>query len=647
MEHTVIFQPSGRRGTVADGVTLLEAARQLGADIESPCGGGGICGKCKIRVEEGYYDKYGIRSRAANLTPLLDEEREKINKDELENNYRLACCAAVKGEVLIYVPEESRSARQVILETGRERELAVDPVVKNYYLELVPASLEDQTDDFVRIKNALAEKYNLEQIEALDYFVAVDLAATIRDAGWKVTVSVRHDSEIIKVSPGLVEDPWGVAIDVGSTTVAAYLCNLRTGASTHKRSLMNPQITYGEDVLSRITYSMTEENGLKKMSSAIIEGINKLLQGLADDAGLQTDDIVDMTLVGNTIMHHIMLNIDPKYVGRAPFAPTFKCGIDFKARDLGVGINRAAYVHWLPLEAAFVGADNVAVLIAEEPYKQDQMILVIDIGTNGEIVFGNAESLYSTSCATGPALEGAQIRFGMRAAAGAIERVKIDAGTKEPGFKVIGQDDWFEEGDEPLAKGICGSGIIDVIAEMFKAGIIKKTGTFNKNLDTPRIRRGADGKMEYVLCLEKETSIGKDITVTQSDVRSIQLAKAALYSGAWYLLHKRDARPHKIILAGAFGSFINKESAMVIGMIPDCKLENVQAVGNAAGDGAKLALISRAKRREAQQVALDVEFIETATEHDFQEQFADAMLFPHRKHEFPSVRHILDKIPSP
>ncbi len=646
MGHTVIFQPSGRRGTVDDGVNLLDAARQLGVDIESPCGAARICGKCKVRVEEGFFEKFGIESKTENLSPVMEEEKDELEQKELENNYRLACCATVKGNILIFVPEESRGAQQVILETGRERDISVDPIVKNYYIEMVPATLDDQTDDFMRMKEVLAEKYDLNNIEDLDYFVSVSLPETIRGADWKVTVTVWNEKEIIRVSPGLVEDSWGVAIDVGSTTVAGYLCNLRTGESHIKKSIMNPQITYGEDVLSRITYAMMNDDGLQRMSNAIIEGVNSLIKGMAEEAGLSLEDIVDLTLVGNTAMHHLLLNIDPKYVGRAPFAPAFKCSVDFKARDLGINMNRSSYVHWLPIEAGFVGADNVSVLIAEEPYNQDGMMLVIDIGTNGEIVFGNSEKLFSTSCATGPALEGAQIRFGMRAAPGAIEWVKIDPETREPQFKNIGQDDWFKEGDEPITKGICGSGIIDAIAEMFKAGIIDKTGRINQKLETPRIRKSEDGKPEYVLCYAKDTSIDKDITVTQGDVRAIQLAKSALYCGAEYLMEKWGVdKPDKIILAGAFGSYINTESAMVMGMVPDCDLDKVNAVGNAAGDGAKLALVSRAKRFEAQKVALDVEFIETATEPDFQERFANAMAFPHRQHQFSSIQHILDKIP--
>ena len=641
MGFTVIFQPSGRRAKVDEGTTLLDAARGLGVDIESLCGAARVCGKCKVRIEEGIFHKFGIESKVNNLSPVLEEEKEKLEDNELNNHYRLACCAAVRGDVLVFVPAESRIGTQVILETGRERDISIDPVVKNYYIEMPPASMDDQRDDLKRIKSALLQKYGLQEL-LLDYPVAAALPEIIRRADWKVTVSVWGEKEIIKVSPGLAESLWGVAVDIGSTTIAAYLCDLRTGETVAKKSMMNPQIAYGEDILSRITYSLTNKDGLAKMSKAIVEGINSLLQALAEETRLATEDIIDMVLVGTTVMHHIMLSIDPAYVGRVPFTPALKCGIDIKARDLGLKINKSSYVHWLPLEAGFVGADNTAVIIAEEPYRQEETMLIIDIGTNGEIVFGNRESLYSTSCATGPALEGAHIKYGMRAAFGAIEGVAIDPQTKIPRIKIIGQDGWFKAGDKPLAKGICGSGIIDVCAEMFKSGIIDGSGRFNQQILSPRVRRGADGKMEYVLCYAVETAVGRDITVTQGDIRAIQLAKSALYCGAEYLMKKFGVdKPGRIVLAGAFGSYINKESAMVIGMIPDCDLEKVQAVGNAAGDGAKLALLSAKKRKEAEEIAEKVTFIETAAEPDFQIRFAEALSFPHKRHKFSSINHLI------
>ena len=646
MGCTVVFQPSGRRGTVEEGKTLLAAARELGADIESPCGGAGVCGKCKVNIEEGYFEKIGIISKASHLSPIKNVEKEKLKESELRNNYRLACCAEVRGNILVFVPEESRGGQQIIRKGASQKKITVEPAVRNYYLELSPATLQDEDDDFARIRRVAVEKYGLEGIEHIDYPAVLELSKTIRSSEWKVTVSLWKGREIIKVSPGLVEDPWGIAVDIGSTTVAAYLCNLRTGESPFVKSMMNPQISYGEDILSRITYAVKNEGGVKKLSRTLVEGLNSLILELTKEAGLSPEDIVDMVLVGNTAMHHLFLAINPEYIGKVPFIPAFKCGIDFKARDLGVKINSCAYVHWLPIEAGFVGADNVALLIAEEPYNQDEMLLLIDIGTNGEIVFGNREKLYSTSCATGPALEGAQITFGMRAAPGAIEEVRIDPQTKEPRFKVIGQKEWFKEGDEPLAKGICGSGIIDVIAEMFKSGIIDRSGRIKKELNTTRVRTAPNGKREYVLCYAHQTAIGKDITVTQDDVRAIQLAKAAMYCGAEYLMEKSGGKkPERILLAGAFGSYINKENAMVIGMIPDCPLEKVLAIGNAAGDGARFALLNINKRKEADRVARAVEFIETAAQPDFQKRFAEALIFPHRSHKFFAVSHILSKIP--
>ena len=643
----VIFQPSGRRGKVRKGVTLLEAAQELGEEIESVCGGARVCGKCKVKIEEGFFEKFGIHSSMEHLSPLSDEERRRIKDKDLQENLRLACRAVVQGDLLVFVPEESRGARQVVLEIGKERVFNLDPAVKKYYVELEPATLVDHRDDVTRLREELAARFPLPDTLAVDYLVLLNLPEVIRQGEWKLTATVWNDREIIRVEPGLAEGVYGVAIDVGTTTVAAYLCDLRRGRVVGTESMMNPQVRYGEDVLSRITYAMMQEDGLDKMHRAIVEGVNTLVARLAQRAGLTPGDVAEMVLVFNTAMHHILLRIDPKYLGRSPFIPAVKEPLDVKARDLGIAINPSGYVHVLPIEAGFVGADNVAVLIAEEPYRQDEEIrLIIDIGTNGEIDLGNRKRLLCTSCATGPALEGAQIKFGMRAAPGAIEKVRIDPATLEVSYKVIGQEQWFPELANPGARGICGSGIIDAVAEMFKAGIITRSGRFNPKIQHPRLRTGEDGKPEFVLAWARETAVGKDLTMTIGDVRAVQLAKAALYVGARILMQKLGVeRVDRVTLAGAFGSYIDKESAMVIGMIPDCDLERVQAVGNAAGDGAKIALFDRGKRAEAREVARSVEFIETAIEPDFQEKFAAAMAFPHSTDAFPHIQHILEKIP--
>lgn len=646
MEYNVIFQPSGRRGKVAEGKTLLTASHELGVDIEAPCGAHKVCGKCKVKIETGFFEKFGIDSQMEHLSALSEEEKKILKAEEIADNYRLACATEIRGDILVFVPEESRKADQVVLDTGKERTFRLDPAVKNYFVEMPVATLDDHRADLTRLKDALREQYGLDNL-SMDYFVLRELPNVIRDGGWKVTATVLYDSEIIDVRPGFAEKWYGIGIDVGTTTVAAYLCDMHTGAMLIKDGMMNPQVRYGEDVLSRITYAMMNDDGRDKLHDAIIEGINTLAQRMTEKVGLKPQDVCEITLVFNTAMHHCLLNLEPKYMGRSPFAPAISTPFDVKARDLGIKIGKAANVHILPVEAGFVGPDNVSVLIAEEPYKQDDEIrLIIDIGTNGEIDLGNRQKLLSTSCATGPALEGAQIKFGMRAAPGAIEKLRIDPETKECTYKVIGDDNWHGRGSKGNAKGICGSGIIDMVAEVFKAGIINKTGRFNNNLDTDRVRKDENGKPEYIMVFAEDSGIGKDITVTQGDIRAVQLAKSALYVGCKMLMrHLGVDKIDRVTLAGAFGSFIDKESSLVIGLFPDCDLDRVAAVGNAAGDGAQAALLDKNKRIEARDVAANVQFVETAVEPDFQERFAEAMAFPHSIDEFPSIQHILDKIP--
>lgn len=643
----VNFQPSGRRGEVEEGITLLDAARQLGVDIESICGGKGTCGKCKVRIEEGYFEKDAMDSRMSHLSPLTEVERKFIKPDE-GPNMRLACAAELKGDVKIFVPEKSRAGKQIVRKAAKELSIKLDPAVKKYYLELQSPTLHNITmGDYERVISALKDQYGLEGL-TMDYITLKSLQDTLRKGNWNLTVSVWMNREIIKVEPGFVESSYGLAVDIGTTTVVGYLCDLNTGKVVNTESMMNPQVPYGEDVMSRITYAMMNPDGLERMQRAIIEGLNEIIERVSSDLRVNGRDggdaIVDMTLVFNTAMHHIFLGFNPEYIGRSPFIPAIQHSLNIKARDIGIKINPSSYIHILPIEAGFVGADNVGVLIAEEPYNQDEKVLIIDIGTNGELLLGNKERICSTSCATGPAFEGAQIKFGMRAAPGAIEKVRIDPVTKEPEYKVIGKADWHTHLEKIEAKGICGSGIIDAVAEMFKAGIIDKTGKFNMELNTPRVRRDIDGKPEYVLAWADETSIGTDITINQADVRALQLAKAALYAGAKLMMKRMGIEKlDKVILAGAFGSYIDKGSALTLGMFPDCNIDNVYAVGNAAGDGARMALLNISKRLEADEKARWVEFVEIAVEPEFQKEFMQAMHIPHMKDAFPNLKALLEK----
>jgi uncharacterized 2Fe-2S/4Fe-4S cluster protein (DUF4445 family) len=646
-KHKVIFQPSGRRGKVAEGKTLLEAAQSLGVDIEGLCGNKKVCGKCKVRIEEGYFEKDNIESGMSHLSPLIDDEKKHI-KPEDGPGIRLACTAEILGDVKVFVPERSRAGKQVVRKAAKELSIALDPAIRKYNIDLVAPKLHDMTTgDNERVLKFLEEDYGLKEL-VFDFTVLKDLQDILRKGDWKATVTIWMDREIIKVEPGFEDACYGLAVDIGTTTCVGYLTDLNTGKVVNTESIMNPQVPYGEDVMSRITYAMTNDEGLETMHRAIIDGLNEIIEkvvtGINEDVPDPGFVIDDLTIVFNTAMHHIFLDLNPVYIGRSPFIPAVQNSMDIKARDIGLKINQAAYIHVLPIEAGFVGADNVGVLIAEEQYNQNEMVLVIDIGTNGELLLGNRDKVCSTSCATGPAFEGAQIKFGMRAAPGAIEIVRIDPDTKEPKYKVIGKTAWHTDLEKVDTKGICGSGIIEVVAEMFKAGIIDKSGRFVKESNSSRVRKGADDKPEYVLAWAKETSINVDITITQGDVRALQLAKGALYAGAKLMMKRLGISTlDRVVLAGAFGSHISREASLTLGMFPDCNVKNIYAVGNAAGDGARMALLNREKRIEANKRARWVEFIEIATDPTFEKEFMQAMHIPHMKDKFPNLKELLNK----
>ena len=621
----VIFLPSGRRGEVPEGKTVLEASRELGIGIESLCGGKKSCGKCKVKLVQG------------DLSPFIKEETKFIEESERAEGYRLGCAAQILGNVQIFIPEESRAQEQIVRKEASKRLIELRPAIAPRSVELSPPSLHDPLGDFDRLQEVLSEKYHLPKIR-IDYPALLKLSHVLRQGQWKVTVATWMDKEILDVKPGRADDLYGIAIDVGTTTVAGYLCNLVTGELVATQSMMNPQVVYGEDVMSRIAYTVTHQDGLESVHQSIIDALNQLIMAVAQRSGLSSEDILELTIVGNTAMHHLFLKIDPQYLAVSPFTPVIHRSMDIKARNLGLKVHPSANVHVLPVEAGFVGADNVGVLIAEEPYRQDAMVLIIDIGTNGELVMGNRKRLLSSSCATGPALEGAHIKFGMRAAPGAIERVTIHSDTLEVNFKTIGEETWQWEAKKASAIGICGSGIIDVVAELFRNKIILQGGRFSEGIPSSRLRISEQGP-EFVVAWRDETPIGKDITITQQDIRNVQLAKAALYTGAKLMMKKLGIEKlEKVILAGAFGTYINTEAAMILGMFPDCDLKNVYAVGNAAGDGARIALLNQDKRVEADEIARKVEYVELTIEKDFQREFIDALSFPHAKDSFPHLK---------
>jgi uncharacterized 2Fe-2S/4Fe-4S cluster protein (DUF4445 family) len=683
-KHNIILQPSGSRGQVEEGQSIRSAARDLGVEIESICAENATCGKCMVLIEEGRFEKYNMDSRREHVSPVTSEEaayfarRPKLLKDKgwEVGQVRLSCQCKIRGDVLVNVPEESRGNKQIVRKSATQREIEIKPSIRKYLVTMTAPNLERPIADWERLAKGLETSMGLvrrgeENLPrwsdfTVDYTCLRKLSSTLREAKWNVTVSVWQDKEVVQVQAGYHEDSYGAAVDIGSTTVALYLCNLRTGEILAAESEMNPQIVYGEDVMSRIQYTIEHSDGLEKLHKAIISTLNKLLKQAVKTAnaylletggldtgeestrlthppGIKIEDILEMVLVGNSTMHHLLLNLPPKDLGLAPFVPAIHKSVDVKARELGLQINSAGNIHVLPTIASFVGADTSAMIIAEEPHKQDENWLLIDVGTNAELVLGNRKRLLCTSTPTGPALEGAHVEYGMRAAPGAMERIEIDEKTLEPRYKVIGVNGWNTDHAEfkGQVKGICGSAIIDGVAELFRAGIVDSRGKFKKGLESKRIRQGESG-WEYVIAWAEETSIGRDIPMTQQDVRQIQLAKAALFVAARTLLKRFGLQsPDKIILAGGFGSYIDKEKAMLIGLIPDCDLGNVYAVGNAAGDGARIALLNVEKRNEIGTVTRKVERFELPTDPEFQNQFMLATSFPHMSEPFEHIAHLI------
>jgi len=672
----VIFQPSGRRGEVAQGISIIEASRDLGVDIEVLCGEKKVCGKCIVRIEEGQFEKYDIHSTMSHVSPWQEEEGKFITAERKAKGFRLGCEARIEGDILIFVPEESRAGKQVVSKAARDIPIENNPAVKQYFVEVVPPTINEPTGDFERVCKALAADHGLEDL-SVDLLALRQLPSALREGKWSVTVSVWNHKEIIRFRPGKATHAYGLAIDVGTTTIAAYFCDLVTMEVIDTVSMMNPQCKYGEDVMARITYHMMTPGGLERMSDDIIEGLNSLVdQAIANthppkkkkkkakgqeepdeyievpEEGktylrLTREDIEDITLGGNTAMHHILLKIDPEHMGLAPFPPVIHHSLDIKVRDLGIHINPASYVFVLPNEAGFVGADNVGVLIAEEPYNHEEVQLIIDIGTNGELVLGNKDKLISSSCATGPALEGAQIAYGMRAAPGAIERIEIDPETKDVNYKVIGRDAWrkFSEPKDMKAKGICGSGILDLLAELYVSGAVLKSGAFDKKTmqDHPRFRKNPDNnQFEFVLAWAEETSIKKDIVVTQKDIRQIQLGKGALYTGCKLMIKRMGLEKVDLVkIAGAFGTHVDRLKALTMGLFPDCDPEKIISIGNAAGDGCRAALLNHKKRDEANWVSRNVEYIELTVEQDFQKEFMESMHIPHMSDPFPHLEGVV------
>ncbi len=637
----VVFTPSGRRGRFPIGMSLLDCARQLGVDVDSVCGGRGICGRCQVTIAEGEFAKHGIESKGAHVSSRGEPENRFDARKGLPVGRRLGCHALLWGDVVVDVPPESQVHKQVVRKRAEVRAIQMDPAIRLHYVEVEEPDMHVPMGDFERLTKALAEQWGIDDLEEIDVRPLLTLQKALRDGQWKVTVAVHRGARITAVWPGFHDRAFGFAVDIGSTTIAAHLCDLASGDVVASGGVMNPQIRFGEDLMSRVSYVMMNPGGEVELTRVVREGVSALCADVMADAGVKPDEVLNVTVVGNPIMHHLFLGIDPTELGGAPFALATSSGMTIWATEVGLAtIAPDARVYMLPCIAGHVGADTAGVILSEEPHLRDEISLIVDVGTNAEIVLGNRHGLLAASSPTGPAFEGAQISSGQRAAPGAIERIRIDPETLEPRFKIIGSELWSDEPGflEAAAAtgvtGICGSGIIEAVAEMFLAGVVRPDGIVDGAAAARSPRIEADGRTFTYQIHDGSPRIA----VTQNDIRAIQLAKAALYAGARLLMDKLEIeRVDRIVLAGAFGSHIDPKYAMILGMIPDCGLDRVYGAGNAAGTGARIALLNQQSRDEIQRIVRTITKVETAVEPRFQEHFVKAMAFPHKDAPYPEL----------
>ncbi len=612
MGHLIDFEPIGRRGECPEGKTLLESARLLGVDLTGLCGGTGKCGQCIVQVMDG------------DISEPTEEDAEFLTPDAIAHGYRLACRTVPFSNCRVRVPLESLTSPQRTQVEGEETVVAPDPLVKSAVVTLQPPSLGDLRADAGRLADALQEQHGVDATR-VDLEVLREISSSLRSRvdsdndSWQVRVVTRED-EVIGLLPPEA-DPLGLAIDLGTTKIAAYLVDLASGRTLGSHGMMNPQIAYGEDVIARIALAEQEEGKRSLLRQLVVGAVNQAASELCALVEAEASQIVDMVVVGNTAMHHLFLGLPVRQLALAPYVPAVASALDVKARELGLQLAPGAYAHLLPNVAGYVGADHVAVLLATHIEEQRGVALAIDIGTNTEICLANEGVLTSASCASGPAFEGAHIKHGMRAALGAIERLRLIEDGIE--FQTIG-------GGPPV--GLCGSGIIDAMAQLFLAGVLDRQG---RMLEGPRVRE-VDGTREFVL-VDKPTSLHQGtgetrrgaIVFTQQDVRQVQLAKGAMRTGIDLLLAEGGRKAEEIdsvIIAGAFGSYIDVSSAIAIGLFPGLPLDRFHQVGNAAGVGARLALVSRSQREAAQALASRIRYLELAAHPLFSATFAQAML---------------------
>ncbi|TFG05396.1 MAG: DUF4445 domain-containing protein [Promethearchaeota archaeon] len=628
-EYEVIFQPEGKRVKVTKTTSIAEAAKLAGADLISICGGKGTCGKCKIQINPKLLQQ-----------PLLESEKRILSREEIESGIRLACQVTVDKNIVIVIPELSRTGIQRLQVEGISTSVQINPFIQKYHLLLPKPTLNDSRSDADRLLTELELVYSLPRLE-LVYSLMQILGHFLRTSKWDITVVVWNNAKIIALEPGdTTNRNFGLSIDIGTTKLAMYLLNMNDGNVIAVDSAMNPQIPFGEDIISRINYicSNNASNNPEDLQKILVSVLNNLIATLTERFSVSPNEIYEVTAVGNTAMHHIFLNLKPCHLALAPYTPVLRNGLDLPAQTLGLNINPHANVYCLPVIAGYNGSDNIAVILSTELHKRDELCLALDIGTNTEVVLGNKDEMIVCSCASGPAFEGASIKYGMRAAGGAIEKVKIDPDTLKCNFETI---------DDLPPRGICGSAIVDIIAEMLKTGIIDISGKMNKSLDSKWLRQNEF--FEYILAEANETAIGTDITITQKDIRQITLAKAAMHTGTVLLMNEMNVSEDdikKVFIAGAFGNFIDIENARFIGMYPEIELSKIEVVGNAAGTGARMALLSKEIRTLAEEIsAKNIKYIELAAKKSFQNVYLNSTYIPYADlAKYPIATSLLKKL---
>lgn len=603
----IVFQPMGRRVEADGGLSLLDLANRNGVEIEAACGGKGQCGKCRVQVQGD-----------ASTPEML--ERVKLG-DAIRDGYRLACQTSVNGAASVWVPEASQRLRQVILTDGRRSAVTVDPCVRLFEVTVAPAVLFMSVADRERLLCHLSYPEGISSDDFWKTPLAVlrGLETKLKQDSGRVSVAVASDGTLLDIQPGWGHRQLGLAVDLGTTTIVVYLMDLADGQPLAVRADMNPQVSVGEDVISRISYCQERIDGLDRLTDLVRHCIDKLTHEACQEIGVDPKRILDSVVVGNTAMHHIFLGLNPASLAAAPYAPVASDSLDVPATSLGLGFAPQARIHLLPVKAGFVGADTVAVALALDADRVTEPTLMVDLGTNGEIILATADEILCCSTAAGPAFEGGQIRWGMRGATGAVDRVVVSEADLRPELSVIG-------GGPPL--GICGSGLVSLVSGLIRIGIVTPAGGFNPDRIGTCLRHGDEG-LEYVLADARHTLTGADLVLTHRDLSQLQLAKAAIQAGISLMLAELGVtHPSRVRLAGAFGNYLDPGSACGIGLFPGVDKSRVEGVGNAAGAGAVMALINRHERKRARSLARRMRYIELAAHPGFKDAYLDAMYFP-------------------